>query len=59
MQCAAKQIISKYSAFKGPRYRNYNVQVLCFQRGPQQQLKCACTLLLNFIEGAPKRNCSV
>jgi len=52
---------------------NYK-QVFCFQRpplqklkyagtllskGPQQQLKYVCTLLLNFIEGAPKRNCSV
>jgi len=49
-------------------------QVFCFQRaplqklqcvgtllskGPQQQLKYVCTLLLNFIEGVPKRNCSV
>ena len=32
--CATKQITSKYFAFKGPLYRNCDVQVLCFQRGP-------------------------
>ena len=61
-----------YSTFKGPPYRNCNMQVLCFQRGqqlqfegnllskgPQMPLKCVSTLLLNFIEGAPERNCSV
>ena len=46
----------KYSAFKGPPCRNCNVKVLCFQRAPQLPLKCVSTLLLNFIEGAPKRN---
>ena len=61
-------------SFQRAPYRNCNVQVLCFQRGPnsncnlkvicfqggpQQPLKCASTLLLNFIEGAPKRNCNV
>jgi len=48
------------------------MQALFFQRGPQEQLqfegdllakrlqqtlKCVSTLLLSFIEGAPKRNC--
>ena len=28
------------------------MQVLCFQRGPKQPLKCVSTLLLNLIEGA-------
>ena len=45
--------------FQGAPFRNCNVQVLCFQRGPQKPLKCVSTLLLNFIERAPKRNCSV
>jgi len=57
--CTTKQIISKYSAFKGAPYRNCTVQVLSFQRGPQQPLKCVSTLHLNFIEGAHKRNCNV
>jgi len=50
------------------------MQVLSFQRGPQehlqfegdllakkpqQPLKYVSTLLLNFIEGPPKRNCNV
>jgi len=66
-----KQIISKYSALKGPptetvmfRYFAFkgapnsdcNLKVICFQRGPQPPLKCVSTLLSNFIEGAPKRN---
>jgi len=38
---------------------NWNFKVICFQKGPQQPLKCVCTMLLNFIEGAPKRNRSV
>ena len=74
INCTTKQIISKYSAFKGDPYRNCNVQILCFQRGPnsncnlkgicfqsgpQQPLKCVSTLLLNIIEGAPERNCNV
>jgi len=55
-------------------YKANHKQVFCFQRtplqklwcagtllskGPQQQLKYVCTLLFNFIEVAPKRNCSV
>ena len=35
----------KYSAFKGAPYRNCTVQVLCFERGPQQQLQFEGTLL--------------
>jgi len=34
-----------YFTFKGPLYRNYNVQVLRFQRGPQQQLQFKGNLL--------------
>ena len=45
--------------FQKPPFRNCNVQVFCFQRAPQKPLKCVSTLLLNFIEGAPKRTCSV
>jgi len=59
---------------KGAPYRNCTVQVLCFERGPQQQLKFEGTLLskgpptatemckysaFKLIEGAPKRNCNV
>jgi len=36
--------------------RNCNLKVICCQMGPQQLLNCVSTLLLNFIEGAPKRN---
>jgi len=46
-------------SFQRGHIRNCYVQVLCFQRGPQQPLKCASTLLLNFIEGTPKRNCNM
>ena len=45
--------------FQRDRFRNCYVQVLCFKRGPQKLLKIVSTLLLNFIEGAPKRNCDV
>jgi len=38
-----KQVL--YFAFKGSPYRNCNVQVLCFQRGPQQQLQFEGNLL--------------
>ena len=70
IQRTTKQITSKYFAFKGAPYRNWIVQVLCFQRGPnsncnlkvlclqrgpQQLLKCVSTLLLNFIAGALKK----
>jgi len=55
-------------------YKTDHKQVLCFQRGPQQQLqfegnlllkgpqqqlKCVCTLLLKFIEWASKRHYGV
>jgi len=33
------QIITKYSAFNGPPYRNCNVQLLSFQKGPLYQLQ--------------------
>jgi len=49
-----KQVISNYSASKGPPFRNCNVQVFCFQRGPQTPLKCVSTLLSNFIAGPLK-----
>jgi len=45
IQCATKQIISRYSAFKGPRFRNCSAQVLCFLRGPQEQLQFEGNLL--------------
>jgi len=71
---ATKQIIRKYSAFKGApketvmcRYfafkgapnSNCNLKVICIQRGAHQPLKYVSTLLLNFTEGAPKRNWNV
>jgi len=40
-------------AFKGAPTETA-LKVICFQRGPQQLLKCVSTLLLKFIEGAPK-----
>ena len=40
-----KAIISKYSPFNGAPYRNCNVQVLRFQKGPQQQLQFEGNLL--------------
>ena len=43
-------MISKYSTFKGAPYKNCNVQVVCFQKGPQQQLQLDCNLLS---EGPP------
>jgi len=47
IQCTSKLIINKHSVFKGPPYRNCNVQVLYFQRGPQQQLQIEGNLFSN------------
>ena len=52
-------VICRYFAFKGAPNSNCNLKVICFQKGPQQPLKCVNALLSNFIEGAPQRNCSV
>jgi len=38
-------VICKYLAFKGATTNNCNVQVLCFQRGPDINIKCVSTLL--------------
>ena len=38
-------VMCKNSAFKRAPYRNCNVQVLCFHRGPQQQLQFEGNLL--------------
>ena len=43
IQCTSNQIISKYSAFKAPRYTNCNVQVLCLQRPPSDTEMCKCS----------------
>jgi len=45
----------KYSAFKASPYRNCNMQVVCFQKGSEQPLKCVSIPLVNFIEGALKK----
>jgi len=36
------------SGSTGPN-RNCNLKVICFQRGPQQPLKCVSTLLLKLL----------
>ena len=50
-------VMCRYFALTGALNNNSNLKVICFQRGPQQPLKCVSrsTLLLNFIEGALKK----
>jgi len=52
-------VMFRYFAFKEAPKSNCNLKVICLQRGPQQSLKYVSTLLLNFIEGDPKRICNV
>jgi len=52
-------VMCRYFAFKGAPNSNCNLKVICFQRGAHQLLKYVSTLLLNFTEGAPKRNWNV
>jgi len=54
-----ENVMCRYFSLKGSHNRNCNLKAICFQRGPQQPLKCVSNLLINFIEGAPKRNCNV
>jgi len=64
IQCTTKQIICKYSAFKGAGtllsqgpQQQLQFEVNLLSKGPQQPLKCVSrpTLLLNFIEGSLKK----
>jgi len=53
-------VMCRHFAFKRTPNSNCNLKVICFQREPNKQpLKCVSTLLLNFIEGIPKRNCNM